>query len=815
MAMFGDIHHAFRTLRHSPGFALTAIVSIALAIGANSAIFSMADGLILRPLPVIDASAVVTLRARTPSGNFSNISYADYVDFRDKSQSFDGLVAYALLPSGLAKDAATQPQVKTGFLVSGNFFQTFGVTFQNGRGFRPDEDQVPGRDAVIVFSHDLWKSEFGADPSVVGQTVRLNGLDFTLIGVAPESFTSIHQILRPAFYVPAAMGPKLSASNEKLLTDRSRRSFFLKGRLKSGVSIETANAEVASIARALEQTYPTSNRAIGAAVRTEMQARTEFDQGDAQLVVMLSVLAVVVLSIACANVANLMLNRARTRAREVAVRLAIGARRWKIVRQLMAESLIIAVAGGVLGLLIAQFAVEMFSRVQVPGDLPIQFTFQIDYRVLAFTLIASVASAVLFGLVPAMQATRTDLVTALKAGEAEHNRKRLLGRRVLVVVQVAGSMFLVLAAVQTYRYTRAGLTGDQGFRIDHRITMRFDPSLAGYSQPQTEQFYRTLIERAGALPGVRSVALSASLPMTTNRTGVAIIPEGYQFPAGQETERVPADYVTDYYFGTFAIPILAGRGFSPADRADSPRVAVVNEELARLFFNGNPIGKRLQLEKNGPWIEIVGMTSTGHYITAFEPPLNFIYFPASQYPQRRMTMIAETSGDPAAMAGLLRDAVRSIDPNMPIFAIVTMEELFEQRAIKVANLIAGTVGTLSGIGLVLALVGLYAVVAYQVGRRTREIGIRMALGAGKPQVMKMILKQAAVMALIGIGIGSVFCFAGHRALLAGIGPQESVQLDPVWVAAIVVALLGTTLLAAAIPARHASRIDPQRALRQE
>jgi predicted permease len=813
--MLNDIRYAFRTLRHNPGFAATAIISIALGIGANSAIFSMADGLLLRPMPVPDPSGIVSVRTRTPSGGFGNLSYADFLDLRDKSRSFAGLFAYDFVPAGVAKQPDAQPQLQTGYLVSGNFLEVLGIQPRLGRLFRPEEDEVPGRDAVLVLSFDFWKSEFVQDPSAIGRQIRINGLDFVVIGILPESFSGIDHLFRPAFYVPLAMGPKLSASNHDLLTNRSKRPLFVKGRLTDGVSVEAADAEVAAIAKSLEESNPSTNHAVGAAVRTERQLRMELDPGDSELIMFLFALVAIVLSIACANVANLMLSRARARAREIAVRLAIGANRGRIVRQLMLESLVIALAGGALGLILAEYAVELFSTIRVPSDLPIQFSFRVDYRVLAFTLVASIASAILFGLAPALQSTRSDLVTALKSGESDPVRKRMLGRRALVVVQIAGSVVLVVAAAQLYRGLEDMLYGQHGFRTDHRITMRFAPAEIGYSPEQTEQFYRTLLERARNTAGVKSAALAARIPMTSGGPAQAVIPEAYQFPPGQESVRIFSDYVSDQYFETFGVPILAGRGFLPTDRADSPPVAIVNEAFARHFLNGHPIGKRLRVRPNGPWVEVVGMTVTGKYFSIFEPPLDFLYLPLSQHPQRRMTLIAETHTAPDAFAAPLREMVHAIDRNMPIFGVRTMEDLFDQRSVKIAHLFTGIVALLGVMGLALALVGLYAVVSYQAGRRTREIGIRMALGSARPQVVIMVMKYAATMALTGVCIGSVLTVAGHRAIRGGIMSSVFVGLNPALFVTIVMALLVTTLLAAAIPAHRAARIDPQQALRQE
>src|SRR5215831_1928295 len=538
--MLKDLRYAVRNLRQNPGFALTAIISIALGIGANSAIFAVADGMLLRPLPVPNPSNIVSVRSRTPSGNFETVSYRDFLDIRDKNRSFENLVAFDLAAGGFAKDAATQPQLKVGLLVSGNFFSALNVRPEFGRAFNSDEDQVPGRDAVIVISQDLWKSELGADPSIIGRKVRLNGLDFAVIGITSESFTGVEHMLRPAFYVPAMMGPSLSPANKDLLKNRSIRTFFVKGRLKPGISIPAATAEVGTIARALEESYPTTNRAFGAAVFTERQERLFFDGPyDDQLVKMLFGLVIIVLSIACANVANLMLSRGRARAREIAVRLAIGAGRLKLVRQLLAESLLISLAGGALGLIIAQAGVTAFSMVQIPSDLPLEFNFRLDYRVVTFTAFVSVVSAIFFGLVPALQSTKTDLLTALKAGESDDHRKRLFGRRALVAVQIAGSLVLLIAATEIYSGVKRSLAASPGFRVDHRLTMRFAPGAVAYTTEMTERFYKALLEKAREVPGVQSAALSAGLPMTSNMQIELVTPEGFQFRPGQEGDRVP------------------------------------------------------------------------------------------------------------------------------------------------------------------------------------------------------------------------------------------------------------------------------------
>src|SRR5262245_42493852 len=431
--MLNDIRYAIRALRQNRGFAFTAIVSIGLAIGANSSIFGFIDALLLRPLPVTRASDVVSLRQIEPSVSASGLanlsgglSYPDFVYFKENNKSFEDLLACHVVPAGFAPDARTQPQLRMGYVVSGNFFKVLGVKLQLGREFSADEDRVPGRDAVVILDHGFWKREFASDPSIIGRRVKLGGMDFNVIGVAPESFTGLDSFVHPVFYAPIMMAGKFPPEGD-ILTNRASRRFDVKGRLKSGVSIQTAAREAAVVAKSLEQAYPDTNRGFGAPVLTESEFRFERVPVYRMVVVSLFGLVSIVLLIACCNVANLMLGRGKSRAREIAVRLAIGASRSRLVRQLMVESLIVALAGAVVGLVVAQSALNFFAATAVPvSDSPVELAFQVDTRVLYFTLLVSVASAILFGLVPAFQATKSDVAPTLKSGEQSERRQRLL-----------------------------------------------------------------------------------------------------------------------------------------------------------------------------------------------------------------------------------------------------------------------------------------------------------------------------------------------------------------------------------------------------
>jgi predicted permease len=825
--MLKDFRHAYRTLRQHPGFSLTAIVSIALAIGANSSIFSLQDALLLRPLAVGSPSTLVTVDSRTPTGEFAGFPYPDVVDLREKNRSFDGLVAYRIIGAGVAPDEHTQPQFQAGFLVTGNFFDLLGVKISSGRGFRPDEDSVPGRDAVVVLSHDFWEKELGSDPSIVGRRIRIGrsaDIDFTVLGVAPESFTGMDQFIRPAFYIPVMMAPKLLGVSDDTLTGRNMRaredSFYIKARLKPGASTQAAEADVESIAKTLEQAYPQTNRGRGAAVRTEIQSRLDATPVLGGVVAVVGVVSILILLIACANVMNLTLSRGRTRAREIAIRLSIGASRVRLIRQLMAESAIIAAAGGALGLLIAEGAVQFFSGWEIPGDAPVKLGFQLDARVLLFTFAVSMVSAILFGLVPALKATRTDLTTALKAGDTEAGRKRFAVRNVLAAIQITGSIVLVMAAVQMYINTTKAVLANPGFVMQHRLTVRLDPSVAGYSLSQIEQFYRTLVDRAGAAPGIRSAAIASSVPFTTDGAAVSVAPEGFEFPAGMTVARVRGDVVDPHFFETLGIPMIAGRGFLPSDQANSTKVAVVNETFAQKLLGGHPLGKRIRLRfENEDWVEVVGVSGTAKYEGVVEPPRAGIYVPFSQHLRPRMTLTVEARGDAASVAPQLRNLIRSLDPRVPIFSVRTLEDIFDRNGVMLIRTFVAIFGATAAMGFFLALVGLYAVISYQVGRRTREIGIRIALGAERMQVMRMILQQTGKVAVLAIAAGLVLSVLVRPALLvnmgrpAGRGPLSG--FDPALFVGLPLLLLLVTMLAAAMPARRASQVDPQRVLRQE
>ena len=822
--LWQDIKHGCRVLASSPVFTIVSVLSLAIGIGANCAIFSFADALLLRPLPVARPSEIMTVgsTASFEALNASSLvsSYPDYVDIRDTSKSFEGLVAFSYVTAGFTADPKAPPKLKMGMLVSDNFFMQMGVAPTIGRAFTAEEQRVPGRDAVVILGSTMWAQEFGSDNAVLGRSLRINGHDFTVIGVTPPSFTGMNQYVRADFFVPLMMAARLMSDPKAAsLQARDARNLTLKGRLNPGVSQQQAQTELTAIAANLERAHPDTNKNRGLGVRTELQARMAQSPPDAMLIAMLSTLALAVLFVACANVAGLLTSRAPVRAREMALRLAIGAGRGRLIAQLVTESVLIAVVGGLAGLGIGYAGMTVFRQIQLPTDLPIMLSFRLDQRALVFSFIVAVASAVLFGLVPAIQATRTDLTAVMKAGDAvAPKRRRRWGRAILVGGQVAVSVVLLVVAMFMYRGFREQLVNGPGYRTDHLLLMGFDTTLTRYSELQSERFFEQLAERARGVPGVTNVTLTTAIPMASDSLDfVTIAPEGFQFPEGKENATVLSTRIDEHYFDTFAVPLVLGRNVTVDDDLDAPRVAIVNQQLAQHYWpDQDPIGKRFRLnDAEKTWVQIVGVAKTVKYLFIAEPPTDFVYLPYRQRKPQRMILVTQSAGDPATLVGPLREIVRGLDVNQPIFNVRTMEEFYRMRAVSIFNVLITMVGAMGLMGLGLAIVGLYGLVAYAATRRTREIGIRMAIGATRTTVMRMVLRQGMVLALVGLVIGLV-ASVGAGELMAAAFPQGGKeQRDVLALVLVTPIVLAVTLLATYIPARRASRINPVQALRYE
>ncbi len=815
VTFYQDIRYALRILFKNPGFTLIAALSLALGIGANSAIFSLADAILLRPLPILAPSSVMTVSTNTLNNPFGGISYPNFRDLQAKSHSFDSMIAFQLSTFSVATSTKALPQIYSGVIAGENFFQALGVKPTLGRGFLPEEGKVPGRDAVAVVSYAFWENQLAKDPAAIGRNLRIQGIDFTVIGVAPEDFTGVEQYFNPSIYVPAMMSQRLAASPTDPLENRNDHSFSVKGRLKPGVSRQTAQADVATVWSALQQQYPEGNQSRAISVQTELESRVSRTGPDATLVAVLMALVAVVLLIACANVASLLLGRARARTREIALRISLGASRIRLLRQLLTESLLLALFGGGLGLWVGYGGIAFLQTIQIPSDPPITISPRLDARVLLFSLLIAVLSAVIFGLAPALRTMKTDLVPALKASTAGSiGGNRTIGRNVLVVSQVALSMVLLVAAGMLLDGFRKLLAVNPGFSSDHRLMTELDTSLVRYTPAQTHDFYRKLVDQSRALPGVRSVTLARSIPFLPNQFTTSVVPEGYQLAKGQDSDTVFGNIVDEHYFDTMNTPVIRGRAFTADDKDATQRVAIVNQEFANAYWpNQEPLGKRLRLSPNGPWLAVVGVTQTNKYLFIGEPPQKFFYLPFAQNDSTQMLLLVQTTGDPASIAAPIRNVVQALDSNQPVFNVRTLDAFYHQRAVTVPMMIIELVSVMGLTGLVLALVGLYGLISFSVARRTQEIGIRMAIGANKKDVLRMIIRQGLAISLVGVALGGVATFGVARGLAAGLAGLAA--MSPVTFALVPLLLILATLAACYIPARRASLVDPMVALRYE
>ena len=809
--IFADIRYSLRALRAQPAFVAVAVLSLALAIGANSAVFSLADAMLLRPLPVPNPSGLFDVAYTTPDNPFEGMSFPNFRDLREKSHAFSGLAAYRLIQVAAADNAAAPARIRLAMLVSDDLFQVAGVTPSAGRAFLTGETNAP----VAMIGYDFWR-QYSDERPAIGSSLRINGIAFTIVGILPESFTGLDRFARPTVFLPLGMSQRLMAAPANPLDDRKRPDLVVKGRLRPGYTLQSAQAELAALGAHLEREYPAANRNRRPVVRTELERRIRQTPQLLSLIKMLMGLVGLVLIIACSNLANLLLVRGRARSREIAIRLSIGAGRRRVVRQLMTESLIVAAMGGVAGVAFAYGGILLLQTLSVPSEPPSPLGVEMDWRVVQFSLLAALASCVVFGLAPAWQTVRIDFVEALKAGgHGVAGGRRTFGRDILVSCQIALAMVVLIAAGMFLSGFRKMVVTAPDFRTDHLIGMDTAPALVHYSPSQTEAFYRQLVDRVRTTPGVIAVSMTESLPLSPSQTTLTVVPEGYRFPKGREKTIVFGSAVDSAYFSVMSVAIERGRAFTDADRTESRRVAIVNQQFAKTYWRGqDPIGKRIRLDSpDGPSAEVVGVARTGHYLTVNEAPAPYVYLPYEQSPRARMTLIAQSAGEPETLAGPLRDAVRSIDANLPVFNLRTVATLYESRATDTWLQFFQMVGTMGFIGLALAATGLYGLVAYTVSRRVKEFGIRVALGANRHDVVWLVERRGLILALVGIAIGGVLTRVAVPMLNSGfLGLGAS---SPVVYGLVPVGLLIVSAVASYLPARKAAGLDPLRALRNE
>jgi len=813
-----DLRHGARVFARNPALTAISVISIAFGTGANVAIFSVTDALLLRPLPVKRPSELLTVGSRVLRGTVyqNTASYPDYLDIRDRARSFDGLLAFTYETVGVASRTGDTPRVRFATFVSHNFFSVLGVDLQLGRTFLPHEDGAGGRGAVVVLSDAVWRGEFAADPSVLGRTIRVAGRDFAIVGVAPASFTGLHPYIRESLFLPIGMLPHtIDLRRPDALTARDVRMFTVKGRLGPDVALTGAQAELATIGRDLQRAYPETNTNIALIAQTEFDYKYETRPLDSALIVILTILSMAVLGVACANVAGLLASRAPVRAREMALRLAIGANRARLVRQLVTESLGIAIGGAVGGLAVAHVGIGLLRQIQFPSEIIGLPAFELDRRTLMFSLAVALTTALLVGLGPALQTTRVDLATSLKTTDRGNAAgHRLTGRAVLVAAQVALSLVLLTVAVFSIQVFRRELTAGPGFRTTRIAKVTADAGQARYSDAEAARFFTRVLQEARASAGVRSASLTSAMPMFGFQFA-AVLPEGQVLPKGQAGVPVWATSIDDRYFDTMDIPLLAGRAFESTDDSDSTPVAIVNDTLARHYWlDKDPLGKRVRLlEPHGALVDIVGVVKTTTHGYPGELPQEAIYFPYRQRPRGQMVLLAHVDGDDAAFVQPLRDLVRRLDADVPVFDAQTMEAFYGARVTSFGNVMIRLIGGMGLMGMLLTMVGLYGLVSYTVSRRTREIGIRIAIGATYARIVRMVLRQGMAPAWAGVAAGLALSVATARFMtrLAPFGHHVDVRTYYVVVPVIVI----VTLLSAFVPARRAANVNPTVALRCE
>ena len=814
-ALIQELRQALRLARRNIAFTVAVVLSTALGVGATASIFSLVDSFLLRPLPVPETARVVRLTSLTQTSPVGRFSHPEVDEIQKRTQSFDGLATSQNAVFGFSERREEQPRIALGLLVNGDFFSTLKVTPALGRGFRADEDLVAGRDAVVVLSHGMWQREFGGRPDIIGRQIRLNAIEFTIVGVAPEWFTGVHPFLQPALYVPRMMIREATGAPTSPLTDRTTRSLEVFARLKPGVSIEQARDELGRLATNMERENPDANRGRGAMVFSQVGYRIAEDPETLTLSWLFFAVAALVLSIACINVANLLLSTAPARVRETAVRLAMGASRLRLLRQFLLESAVLSVGGTIAGLGIAAGCAWFIRSIEIASDLPLKLDARLDLRVALFTLAVGLLSGVLAGLLPAIRGTRADLNTVLKNAESRFARSRGRMRQALVVAQVAVALVMLVLSGLFLKSIQVARDADPGFRVNNVLTMGFDPRIARYDLPQTRAFYRQLLDRVRALPGVRSAGLGQHVPLGVSSSTTEIAIDGYEAAPNQQALTIGSSVVSPQFFDALGIPILRGRGFTADDTESAPNVVVINEVMASKYWpNREPLGATLTIGST-PRVkaQVVGIARLSKTQEIGEQPQPFIYLPLEQRRQTGMVLFVQTSGDPAAFISAVRGEVRALDPNQPIYRVQTMASHFRQQALWGVRLIAEVVAAVGVVGLALSVLGLYGVIAYSVSQRTREIGIRMAIGATSRRVLGMVLRQGLTLTIVGVTIGMAVALAMSTvigSLLNGANPR-----DPAVYGTALAVLVTVTLFAAYLPARRASRVDPQEALRCE
>ena len=806
-----DVRYGVRSLLKRPGFTGIAVVTLALGIGANTAIFSLVNTVLLRPLPVPHPEQLVEVYGTFHNGaDYTIQSYLNYKDYRDRNDVFSGLIAYRFAPMSISHESRNERV--WGYLVSGNYFEVLGVQPFVGRYFIPEEDKTPGSHPVAVISYGCWQKRFASDRGIVGQTLALNGHVFTVIGVTPKGFNGTEIAYAPELFVPMMMAREIEPGSG-WLESRDSDNLFVVGRLKSGVTAEQAESVLTTITLQLGKEYPRENEGRGVRLLTPGLFIPDIRNSVISFSAVLMGVVGLVLLLACVNLANLLLARATERRRELAIRLAVGASRARIVLQLVTESVLLSLAGGFGGLLLAAWINDLVASIKLPTDIALVFDLRLDWRVLIFALVVSLGTGIFFSLLPALQSSNPELVPALKdeAAMAGFRRSRL--RNGLVVVQVALSLVLLICAGLVVRSLQVAQRTRPGFTPENAVALSFDLGLQGYTEEKGRAFQRELLQQTQSVAGVRSVALTSVLPLTLDYSYTSIYVEGQSTTSSTNLPLAVPNEISPGYFHTMEIP-LHGRDFTEQDDKEESRVAIINETFARrLLPGGDPIGRRFNFTgPDKPYWQVIGVAADGKYNSLGEDPKAAFYRPLLRDYSTNATLVARTVGDPQSALAALRQELQRRDPTLPLYNVQTLTDhmsvpLFPFRMAAKVLLSFGI------LAIVLAAIGIYGVMSYVVAGRTREIGVRIALGAARRDVLLLIIRQGMTLAVIGLGIGLLSAM-GVAQLLAKILFGVS-AIDPLTFVAVSLLLGLVAALACYVPARRATKVDPLVALRYE
>jgi predicted permease len=817
--LWQDLRYAVRTLAKTPAFTIAAIVSLALGIGANTTIFTLLNALFLNPLPVERPSELVAVfttasRNATQFGNLLPLSYPNLKDFRERNGVLTDLTGYSPpLPLSLA--TVGEPQRVFAQLVSGNYFDVLGVRPSAGRVFTPDDDRTPGEPPIAVIGYGLWQRRFGGRPDVIGQTIALNRRAFTIVGVAPEGFKGVTSMFGPELWLPATMAPQVQPRQSgNWLDERAAIVFSAAGRLKPGVTIAQAEANLKTIAAALEQEYPGPNAGRNVAV-TALTEATLFPGLRGRLMLAGGVLMAIVglvLLVACSNVANLLLARAAARRQEVAMRVALGATRTRLVRQLVTESLLLGAAGGVLGFVFGIWGRDLLWAAR-PAQVANNFVeLRIDAHVFVFALVLSLVTAILFGLLPAIRASRADLAGALKREPLfAAGRRPIRLANGLVIVQVALSLVALITAALFLRSVKGAHAIDLGYDSKPVAVVSLNLAQGGYDDVRGRQFARDVRDRVARVPGIAAVSWSTNLPLWANQYRRVVI-EGSEPTKQSELPLALATTVDLDYFKVLGLGVTRGRDFVDADREGSMAVAIVNERMAERYWpNQEAIGRTFRFDTDPIARHVVGVVKTIKYQTLGETPQPAVYLPLRQNYADGLVLYVRASGDPTRAIGTVQREVRAMDGQVPLENAASVDEVIDQ-SLWMVKIAAGLLVVFGALAIALASVGLYGLIAYSVNERRRELGVRMALGADRRAVLGLVLRDGMTLVLIGVAIGvglSLLVARAVASLLLGTPPTDAVSFADAIFLLIAVAFIGTYL-----PARRASRLDPLIALRQ-